>query len=115
MRGGDEVVAVNRGGNAEQVIAVFVVLAEAAADPLWTENNWGLPAARRVIRVVRVAAAEAQVRTDLEAMAAPLAGPGSEADEVLRRKLLFEKQEYLRTLALRKRRIAEVVGEAFVR
>ena len=92
-----------------------LVLAEATAEPLWTENNWGLPAARRVIRVVRVAAAEAQVRTDLEAMAAPLAGPGSEADEVLRRKLLSEKQEYLRTLALRKRRIAEVVGEAFVR
>ena len=41
-------------------------------------------------------------------------GPRTHPDTVLRRKAILEKQEYLRTLILRRRRIAEVVGEAFV-
>ena len=87
-----------------------VVLVEAAFEPLWTENNWGAPAAKREIRVIRVAAAEARVRAEVEALSASLEGP----EAATRRTALLEKQEYLRTLILRRRRIAETLGEAFV-
>lgn len=88
-----------------------VVLAEASFEPLWTENNWGVPLAKREIRVIRVAAAEARVRAEVEALSVPEEGPEAKA----RRGALLEKQEYLRTLILRRQRIAEIVGEAFVR
>jgi poly-gamma-glutamate synthesis protein (capsule biosynthesis protein) len=91
-----------------------VLLAEAAVEPLWTENNWGVPAEHRQIRVIRVAAAEARVRAELDRLADPIEGPKLAPDEPLRKKTILEKQEYLRTLILRRRRIAEVVGEAFV-
>ncbi len=91
-----------------------VLLAEASAEPLWTENNWGAPASRREIRVIRVAAAEARVRADLERLSDAVEGPKIQPDEILRRKAILDKQEYLRTLILRRRRVAEVVGEAFV-
>jgi poly-gamma-glutamate synthesis protein (capsule biosynthesis protein) len=87
-----------------------MVLAETSFEPLWTENNWGAPAARREIRVIRVAAAEARVRVEVEALSVPLGGPEAPA----RRAALLEKQEYLRTLILRRKRIAETLGEAFV-
>lgn len=87
-----------------------MVLAETSFEPLWTENNWGAPAARREIRVIRVAAAEARVRAEVEALSVPLEGPEAPA----RRAALLEKQEYLRTLILRRKRIAETLGEAFV-
>ena len=90
------------------------VLAEATIEPLWTENNWGAPA-RREIRVIRVAAAEARVRAELDRLANPIEGPKTLPDEALRRKAILVKQEYLRTLILRRKRVAEVVGEAFVR
>ena len=90
---------------------VRAVLAEASFEPLWTENNWGTPAGRREIRVIRVAAAEARVRAEVEALSSPQEGPGAQA----RRLALLEKQEYLRTLILRRRRVAEVLGEDFVR
>lgn len=88
-----------------------VALVEASFEPLWTENNWGAPAAKREIRVIRVAAAEARVRAEVEALSVPQEGPETQA----RRAALLEKQEYLRTLILRRRRIAETLGEAFVR
>jgi len=88
-----------------------VALVEASFEPLWTENNWGAPAAKREIRVIRVAAAEARVRAEVEALSVPLEGPEAPA----RRTALLEKQEYLRTLLLRRKRIAETLGEAFVR
>ncbi len=91
-----------------------VLLAEASAEPLWTENNWGAPATRREIRVIRVAAAEARVRVDLERLADAVEGPKVQPDEAQRRKEILERQEYLRTLILRRRRVAEVVGETFV-
>ena len=91
-----------------------VMLAEAAIEPLWTENNWGAATAKREIRVIRVAAAEARTRTELDRLSDPVEGPKGLPDEALRRKAILEKQEYLRTLILRRRRIAEVVGESFV-
>ncbi|GLH72209.1 hypothetical protein GETHLI_07110 [Geothrix limicola] len=88
-------------------------LAGASVEPLWTENNWGSPA-RREIRVIRVGAAESRVRAELDRLADPIEGPKAAADEAQRRKAILEKQEYLRTLILRRKRVAEVVGEAFV-
>jgi len=90
------------------------VLAETRIEPLWTENNWGTPAGRREIRVIRVAAAEARTRAELDLLSEPVEGPKHMPDEALRKKSILEKQEYLRTLILRRRRVAEVVGEAFV-
>lgn len=91
-----------------------VLLAEAAVEPLWTENNWGASSGRREIRVIRVAAAEARVRAELGQLSAVGEAPKSAQEEAQRRKAILEKQEYLRTLILRRRRVAEVVGEAFV-
>ena len=90
-------------------------LAEAAVEPLWTENNWGAPAGRRQIRVIRVAAAEARVRAELDELAGTAEGPATPPDPALRRKAILDRQEYLRTLILRRRRVAEIVGEEFVR
>src|SRR5512133_275488 len=87
-----------------------LALAEASFEPLWTENNWGEPASKREIRVIRVTAAEARVRAEVEALSAPQEGQGTPG----RRTALLEKQEYLRTLILRRQRIAETLGEAFV-
>ena len=87
-----------------------LVLAEASFEPLWTENNWGEPASKREIRVIRVAAAEARVRAEVEALSIPQEGPEAPG----RRTVLLEKQEYLRTLLLRRQRITETLGEAFV-
>jgi poly-gamma-glutamate synthesis protein (capsule biosynthesis protein) len=89
-------------------------LAEATVEPLWTENNWGSAQAHRAIHVLRVAAAEARVRAELDGLSDPVEGPRATPDETLRRKTILEKQEYLRTLIVRRRRVAEVVGEAFV-
>lgn len=91
-----------------------VLLAEASAEPLWTENNWGAPTNRREIRVIRVAATEARTRSELERLADAVEGPKVQPDEAQRRKEILERQEYLRTLILRRRRVAEVVGETFV-
>jgi poly-gamma-glutamate synthesis protein (capsule biosynthesis protein) len=91
-----------------------VMLAEATVEPLWTENNWGAASSKREIRVIRVAAAEARVRTELDRMSDPIEGPKAVPDATLRRKTVLEKQEYLRTMILRRKRVAEVVGEAFV-
>jgi hypothetical protein len=91
-----------------------VALAEAAIEPLWTENNWCTPAGRREIRVIRVATAEARVRAELDRLSDP-ADPKTSTDASLRKQAILEKQEYLRTLILRRKRIAEIVGEAFVR
>jgi poly-gamma-glutamate synthesis protein (capsule biosynthesis protein) len=89
-------------------------LAEAMVEPLWTENNWGTPAAQRQIRVIRVAAAEARVRAELDLLSDPAEGPKSSPDQAQRKKAILDKQEYLRTLILRRKRVAEVVGESFV-
>lgn len=91
-----------------------VVLAEAAFEPLWTENNWGAPRASREIRVVRVAAAEAALRVELDRLGDPAEGPRMIPDEGLRRRAIIERQERLRTLLLRRLRISERLGVAFL-
>ena len=91
-----------------------VVLAESSVEPLWTENNWGATATRREIRVIRVAAAEARVRAHLDQLADPIEGTKLLPDATARRAMILEKQERLRTLILRRKHIAEVVGESFV-
>ncbi len=86
-----------------------VELTHAGFEPLWTENNWGAgQGAPRRIRVIRVAAEEARVRADLDRLedAPPPLDPG-------RRAALLADQERLRTLILRRRRIAGILGQAF--
>jgi poly-gamma-glutamate synthesis protein (capsule biosynthesis protein) len=90
-----------------------IMLAKAEVEPLWTENNWG-KAGRPEIRVIRVAAAEARVRAELNQLSVPLKDAKAAAEDGTRRKLILEKQEYLRTLILRRRRVGEVMGEAFL-
>ncbi len=92
-----------------------MVLAEASVEPLWTENNWGAPSSRRKIQVIRVLPAEARVRAELDRLSDPVEGPKTLPDATIRRRTILERQEYLRTLLLRRKRITEVVGEGFVR
>lgn len=91
-----------------------VALAEARAEPLWTENNWGSGAPRREIRVIRVAAAEAQTRSELDRLTDAVEGPKTHPEAKLRTRAILIAQERLRTLILRRRRIAETIGESFV-
>lgn len=91
-----------------------VLLAEATVEPLWTENNWGAASTKREIRVIRVAAAEARIRAELDRLSDSVEGPKTMPEEGFRRKAILEKQEYLRTLILRRKRVAEVVGEEFL-
>ena len=91
-----------------------VALAEARVEPLWTENNWGVGAPRREIRVIRVAAAEARARAELDRLTDLVEGPKAEPDEAARRRAVLTTQERLRTLILRRRRVAETIGESFV-
>jgi len=91
-----------------------VVLAHAGFEPLWTENNWGAgKGVPRQIRVIRVAAAEAQARTELDRLMDPVAGPTTIPDAKARRTAILSEQEVLRTLILRRRRIAGILGQAF--
>ena len=91
-----------------------VVLAHAGFQPLWTENNWGAgKGAARQIRVIRVAAAEARVRSELERLEDPQGGAGAIADPAARKAVILADQERLRTLILRRRRIAGILGQAF--
>jgi poly-gamma-glutamate synthesis protein (capsule biosynthesis protein) len=90
------------------------MVTEVSVEPLWTENNWGAAANRREIRVIRVLTTEAKVRAELDQLADPIEGPKAAPEEPLRKQAILEKQEYLRTLILRRKRVADVVGEAFV-
>ncbi|MBI1751912.1 MAG: CapA family protein [Acidobacteria bacterium] len=89
-------------------------LAQVETEPLWTENNWGAPQGQRSIRVIRVAAAEARVRAELDWLAGPVPGALPPSQDLGRKKAIMEKQEYLRTLILRRQRVASILGEAFV-
>lgn len=87
-----------------------VTLTHAGFEPLWTENNWGMgKGAPRRIRVIRVAAAEARVRADLDRLAESLPGE----NPAIRKAAILADQERLRTLILRRRRIARVMGQDF--
>lgn len=96
---------------------VKVILGEVGYEPLWTENNWrernaGATREKR-IRVIRVAAAIARTRRELDQLGDPVEGPKQVADEKARKARIVEQQEYLRTLLLRKARIAATIGGGF--
>lgn len=99
--------------------SVKVILGEVGYEPLWTENNWRERHAGRTrekqIRVIRVRAALDRTRRELDDLLDPAEGPKQVADPKARKALVIDKQEYLRTLLLRKGRIAAVVGGAFER
>lgn len=99
--------------------AVRVILGEVGYEPLWTENNWRDRNAGRTrekkIRVIRVSAALARTRRELDDLTDATEGPKRVPDAKARKALIVEKQEYLRTLLLRKARIAAVVGGGFER
>ena len=86
---------------------------EVVVDPLWTENNWGQAGARR-IHVVRVAAAEERLRTELAQLKDAAEGAKVEPDGLKRSRLIQVKEAYQRTLAKRRERVAAVVGVGVV-
>ena len=96
---------------------VKVLLGEVGYEPLWTENNWrdrakGATKAKE-IRVIRVRPAIDRVRRELDELTDPVEGPKRVPDAKERKARILGRQEYLRTLLLRKERIAGVVGAAF--
>lgn len=91
-----------------------VVISHAGYEPLWTENNWGAgKGAPRRIRVIRVAAAEARLREELDRLEDPHADAGTPVAPAVRKAAILADQERLRTLILRRRRIAGILGQAF--
>lgn len=92
---------------------VSVKLRNVSYEPLWTENNarelQAGKGGRRQLRVVRVGPALEHARMEVDR----LDDPASMSDERARRTALLEAQERFRTLLLRKRRIAEIVGQSF--
>lgn len=92
---------------------VSVKLRNVSYEPLWTENNardmQAGKSGRRELRVVRVNPALEKARREVD----QLGQLGAASDEAARRTALLEAQERFRTLLLRKRRIAEIVGKSF--
>ena len=90
-----------------------VKLRNVSYEPLWTENNAREmkegKGGRREVRVLRVNAALELARKEVDR----LGDPNSTDDERVRRTALLEAQERLRTLLLRKQRIAGIVGSSF--
>lgn len=99
--------------------SIKVVLGEVGYEPLWTENNWRERQAGRsrekVIRVIRVRGAIDRTRRELDGLTDPAEGPRQVPDAKARKALVVDRQEYLRTLLLRKARIGAVVGAGFER
>jgi poly-gamma-glutamate synthesis protein (capsule biosynthesis protein) len=97
--------------------SIGVILGEVGYEPLWVENNWREVKAgktkQRQIRVIRVRAALDLTRRELDRLSDPIEGPKAIADDPARKAALVEQQERLRTLLLRKGRIAGVVGGGF--
>jgi len=87
-------------------------VAEVWAEPLWTENERKATGLRH-LRVIRVAAAERSLRADLDQLNDPRTGPLAMPEEGQRRQAILAKQEYLRTLILRRQRIEGILGSAF--
>jgi len=93
-----------------------VILGDVSYEPLWVENNWYQSRVdknvNRDIRVIRIRDAIEKTWTELDQLTSE---PGSQqiSDAKARQALIVEKQEYLRTLLLRKARIAAMVGGTF--
>lgn len=97
--------------------SVGILLGEVAYEPLWVDNNWrehrSGKAKQRDIRVLRVRPALDATRRELDRLTDPEEGPKAIADDKARKVAILEQQERLRTLLLRKGRIAGVVGGGF--
>jgi len=97
--------------------SIGVILGDVAYEPLWVENNWRDirtgKTKKREIRVIRVRAALDATRRELDRLTDPEEGPKALPDEKARKVAILEQQERLRTLLLRKGRIAGVVGAGF--
>jgi poly-gamma-glutamate synthesis protein (capsule biosynthesis protein) len=97
--------------------SVGVILGEVGYEPLWVENNWrdmkAGTAKKRAIRVLRIRQALDATRRELDRLSDPVDGPKTVPDEKARKAALLAQQERLRTLLLRKGRIAAVVGGGF--
>jgi poly-gamma-glutamate synthesis protein (capsule biosynthesis protein) len=93
-----------------------VILGDVSYEPLWVENNWSQSHANknvnREIRVIRIRDAIEKVWTELDQLTSEQ-GSKLIADDKVRQTAIVEKQEYLRTLLLRKARIAAMVGGTF--
>ncbi|MES1196468.1 MAG: CapA family protein, partial [Steroidobacter sp.] len=94
-----------------------VILGNVSYEPLWVENNWYDVQAnkniKRDIHITRIRDAIDKTWTELDQLTDSVQGPELIADEKLRQAIIVEKQEYLRTLLLRKARIAAIVGGEF--
>lgn len=94
-----------------------IILGEVAYEPLWVENNWHAVKAgktkQREIRVIRLRPAIEAARRELDRLADAEEGPRAIPEEQARKRAIVEGQERLRTLLLRKGRIAAVVGGGF--
>ncbi len=90
-----------------------VKLRNVSYEPLWTENNARKMregrATRRELHILRVNAALERARRDVDR----LNDPKSIAENPSQRQALIEAQESFRTLLLRKRRIAGILGSEF--
>ena len=93
-----------------------VILGDVAYEPLWVENNWyemrANKDAKRSIRVIRIRDAIEKTWTELDQLTSEQ-GSKLITDDKARQAAIVEKQEYLRTLLLRKARIATMVGGTF--
>jgi poly-gamma-glutamate synthesis protein (capsule biosynthesis protein) len=94
-----------------------VMLGEVSYEPLWVENNWYQTNVskdiKRDIHITRIRDAIEKTWTQLDQLTDSVEGPKVIADDKQRHAAIIDKQEYLRTLLLRKARIAATVGAAF--
>ncbi len=94
-----------------------MILGEVVYEPLWVENNWNEAHAskdvKRNIHITRIRDAIEKTWQELDQLTDPIEGPKLIVDDKQRRSTILDKQEYLRTLLLRKGRIASIVGSAF--
>lgn len=94
-----------------------VILGNLSYEPLWVENNWQESHlnknVRRDIHIVRIREAIEKTWKELDELTDDVQGPKLIADNKTRQAAIIQKQEYLRTLLLRKLRISSIVGGAF--
>jgi poly-gamma-glutamate capsule biosynthesis protein CapA/YwtB (metallophosphatase superfamily) len=96
---------------------VKVQLEDVGYEALWTENNWrevlkDRKATRR-IQVIRLSRAIEDTRRALDGLIDSAEGPKKLSDPKALKNAILEKQEYLRTLILRRERVASIVGSMF--
>ncbi|HVY24871.1 MAG TPA: CapA family protein [Steroidobacteraceae bacterium] len=94
-----------------------VILGNISYEPLWVENNWyesrANKNAKRDIHVIRIREAIDKTWTELDQLTDNAEGSKLIPDDKARQAAIAGKEEYLRTLLLRKARIAAIVGSEF--